>query len=136
MVIQDSLDIVNNMLEQNSETDKAINFWIWIAILELGIIIFLLLKDRLKPKETAKQKFKNESLKQDVDFNNIINSSFNSNQLYDELKIKCHPDKFPTDKNKNAIAESLFQEISKNKTNVKRLLELKEDAKQKLNINF
>ena len=57
-------------------------------------------------------------------------------QLYDELKVKCHPDRFPTDKEKNTIAENIFQEISKNKNNVKRLLELKEEASQKLNINF
>ncbi len=95
-----------------------------------------ILKEKLKSKVTAKQQFKSESLKQDIDFNNIINSSFNSIKLYDELKVKCHPDRFPTDREKNIIAENLFQEISKNKTNVKRLLELKEEAIQKLNINF
>ena len=123
-------------MEQHSEFDKSFNLWMWIAILELGIIAFLLLKGRIRPKETAKQKFKNDSLKQTIDFNNIINSSFNSIQLYDELKVKCHPDRFPTNKDKNEIAVALFQEISKNKTNIKRLLELKEEAKQKLNINF
>ena len=40
------------------------------------------------------------------------------------------------DKEKNLIAESIFQQITKNKTDVKRLLELKEEAIQKLNINF
>ena len=94
------------------------------------------MKEKFKSKVTAKQQFKSESLKQDIDFNNIINSSFNSIKLYDELKVKCHPDRFPTDKEKNMLAENLFQEISKNKTNVKRLLELKEEAIQKLNINF
>jgi hypothetical protein len=52
------------------------------------------------------------------------------------LKVKCHPDRFATDAEKNVIAENIFQEITKNKTNVKRLIELKEEAKQKLNINF
>jgi hypothetical protein len=135
-LMQDSLKVANKVLVQHSESDKSNNLWMWVAILEMGIIAILLLKDRLKLKESAKRKFKNESLRQDIDFNNIINSSFNSIQLYDELKVKCHPDRFPTEKDKNEIAEALFQEISKNKTNVKRLLELKEEAKQKLNINF
>ena len=56
--------------------------------------------------------------------------------MYDELKVKCHPDLFSTDKEKNLIAENLFQEITKNQTNAKRLIELKEEAKQKLDINF
>jgi len=71
-----------------------------------------------------------------IDFDNIINSSFNSNEVYNELKVKCHPDRFPNDDVKNTIAENLFQEITKNKNNIKRLLELKEKAKQELNINI
>ena len=123
-------------ITKTTETGEHTNWWMWLAIAEFGIIAFLILKEQLKPKDTAKQRFKNESLKQDIDFGNIINSSFNSIQLYDELKVKCHPDRFPTDKEKNTIAENIFQEISKNKNNVKRLLELKEEATQKLNINF
>ena len=108
----------------------------WIALVELGIIAYFIVKEKFKSKVSAKQQFKSESLKQDIDFNNIINSSFNSVKLYDELKVKCHPDRFPTYKEKNLIAESIFQQITKNKTNFKRLLELKEEAIQKLNINF
>jgi len=73
---------------------------------------------------------------QEVDFDNIIISSFNSTALYNELKVKCHPDRFATDEEKTIIAENIFQEISKNKTNMKKLLELKEEAKMKLNVNF
>jgi hypothetical protein len=98
--------------------------------------MFFVFKNIFKRQETAKTKFKSDSLKQNIDFDNIINSSFNSIQLYDQLKVKCHPDRFPTDKEKNAIADSLFQEVTRNRTNVKRLIELKEEAKQKLNINF
>jgi hypothetical protein len=135
-LIQDSIKVAGQAITKTTETGEHTNWWMWLAIAEFGIIAFLILKEQLKPKDTAKQRFKNESLKQDIDFGNIINSSFNSIQLYDELKVKCHPDRFPTDKEKNAIAENIFQEISKNKNNVKRLLELKEEATQKLNINF
>lgn len=135
-LIQDSIKVAGQAITKTTETGEQTNWWMWLAIAEFGIIAFLILKEQLKPKDTAKQRFKNESLKQDIDFGNIINSSFNSIQLYDELKVKCHPDRFPTDKEKNTIAENIFQEISKNKNNVKRLLELKEEATQKLNINF
>ena len=135
-LIQDSIKVAGQAITKTTENGAQTNWWMWLAIAEFGIIAFLILKEQLKPKDTAKQRFKNESLKQDIDFGNIINSYFNSIQLYDELKVKCHPDRFPTDKEKNTIAENIFQEISKNKNNVKRLLELKEEATQKLNINF
>ena len=135
-LIQDSIKVASKAFSKVTEANDNTNWWMWLAIVELGIIAYLILKEKLKSKVTAKQQFKTESLKQDIDFNNIINSSFNSIKLYDELKVKCHPDRFPTDREKNIIAENLFQEISKNKTNVKRLLELKEEAIQKLNINF
>ncbi|MCL1934210.1 MAG: hypothetical protein FWF53_10430 [Candidatus Azobacteroides sp.] len=135
-LIHDSLKAAVQAVTKSTETREPTNWWMWLAIAEFGFIAFLILKERLKPRESARQHFKNESLKQDIDFNNIINSSFHSAQLYDELKVKCHPDLFPTDKEKSIIAENLFQEITKNKNNIKRLLELKEEAAQKLNINF
>jgi len=135
-IILDSLKVVNNVLLNTTETNQTINWWLWVSILQFIFIVYLLLSKKNELKVNRKQKFKSESLKQNIDFDNIINSSFHSISLYDELKVKCHPDRFTTDKGKNAIAESLFQEITKNKTNVKKLLELKEEAKNKLNINF
>ena len=135
-LVQDSIKSANEILRHTSNNKSINNIWMWIAIAELIIILFLFIKGKVKIKETEKSKFKEETLKNDIDFHNVINSSFNSIQLYDELKVKCHPDRFPMDKDKNVLAESLFQEISKNKTNINKLLELKEEAKQKLNINF
>ena len=135
-LIQDSINVANKAISKISESDESTNLWMWIALAELVIIAYLILREKFKSKVSSKQQFKSESLKQEIDFNNIINSSFNSEKLYDELKVKCHPDRFPTDKEKNLIAENIFQQITKNKTNVKRLLELKEEAIQKLNINF
>jgi|GEM_PF-191866 len=133
-LIQDSISMAEKAIAKTIENSNSVNWWMWLAIAEFGIIAFFVLKK--KRKQNTKQRFKDESLMQKIDFNNIINSSFNSIQLYDALKVKCHPDLFPTDKEKNLIAENLFQEISKNKTNIKRLLELKEEAIQKLNINI
>jgi len=135
-LIQDSVKVSIQAMTETTENGDQTNWWIWLAIAEFAIIVFLILKERLKPINTARKRLRDESLKQDIDFNNIINSSFNSIHLYNKLKVKCHPDRFPTDKEKNTMAENIFQEISKNKNNVKRLLELKEEAIQKLDINF
>ena len=137
-IIKDSLKVVSEIITKSiaSESNEHINWWLWIAIIEFVSIMFLVIKQKIKPVDKIKQKFKKESLDQEIDFNNIINSSFNSKELYDELKVKCHPDLFSTDKEKNLIAENLFQEITENQNNAKRLIELKEEAKQKLDINF
>ena len=137
-IVKDTLKVANEVVSKSGtfERDEHFDWWIWIAIIEFVIILFLILKKYIRPKNTTKQKFKEKSLKEDIDFDNIINSSFNSKQLYDELKVKCHPDLFPLDQEKNIIADKLFQEITNNQNNAKRLIELKEEAKQKLNINF
>ncbi|MHB1106373.1 MAG: molecular chaperone DnaJ [Lutibacter sp.] len=119
----------------NTDTSNY-NYWIWIAILELIVIIYLLFFWRKSESARAKNQYKKEAKEGDIDFGNIINSSFNVKPLYDELKVKCHPDRFPNDETKNKIALELFQNISKNKTNYKKLIELKELAIDKLNINF
>lgn len=131
--IQSGSDIISNT---ESAADNSINIWVWVAIIELLIIIYLLFFKKKERTLSAKEKFKKESKDGEIDFGNIINSSFHVKPLYDELKIKCHPDKFPVDSEKNKIALELFQEIAKNRTNYKKLIELKETAKVKLNINF
>lgn len=135
-LIQDSLKVAEKVVTKTAENNDSSNFWMWVAIGEFAIIIGFVLVNRFKRKPNAKRQFKDESLAQEVDFNNIINSSFHSNELYDILKVKCHPDRFPTDPKLNDIAEKLFKEITKSKTNIKRLQELKMEAQQKLNINF
>lgn len=136
-ILQDSLKVVEQATKENNiEPIESINWWFWIAMVQFIIIVFLIIKLSSKRNQSLKQKLKKESLDNSIDFDNIINSSFNSNEVYNELKVKCHPDRFPNDDVKNTIAENLFQEITKNQNNVKRLIELKEEAKQKLNIKF
>jgi hypothetical protein len=135
-VLTDSIKVANQII---TGTDKATisstNFWMWIAIIEF-ILILLLIFIRKKRESPSTLEFKREAKSGEIDFGNIINSSFHVKPLYDELKVKCHPDRFIDDTEKNQIALELFQEISKNKTDYKKLVELKELAKQKLNINF
>ena len=106
--------------------EKSVYKFLLIAMIFIALPSFVL----------AQNGYDDEAIKEKVDFGNIINSSFHSNALYDEMKVKCHPDRFPTDKGKNQIAEDLFQAISKNKNNYKRLVELKSEARQKLGIKF
>lgn len=127
--------IVNDSLTQTMPVASHFNWWIVIAILELVIIIALL---SYKSKADDKKSFiKKQVLSEgDIDFGNIINSSFNATQLYRELIIKCHPDNFEPDKEKVAIANDISLRLGKHKNDVKMLNEIKKEAINKLNINF
>ena len=134
-MLADTIKTANEILiKSNSDKISSVNYWMWIAIIELAIIVFIILFR--KKTGNWKTQYIREAKEEDTDFGNIIKSSFHVKQLYDELKVKCHPDRFPNNNEKNQIALELFQEISKNKTNYKKLIELKELAIQKLNINF
>ena len=110
--------------------------WFYIAMVEFVIIFFLLLfAFRRGTTRVEKQKLR-ESIKSYVDFQNIINNSFHATEIYNELKVKCHPDRFIGDVEKNATANRIFQEVTKNKMNYKRLQELKKEAEESLGINF
>ncbi|MDR2652908.1 MAG: hypothetical protein LBC68_11470 [Prevotellaceae bacterium] len=135
-------DTIKNIVEQASETVNTItantvNIWMLVAFAELIFIIFLLVKmTNRKCNLSDKEKFKRMILEGEPKFGDIIKSFFHAKPLYDELKKKCHPDLFPCDAEKNKIANEIFQEISKNERNYKKLLELKEQAKQQLDINI
>lgn len=118
------------------------NVWFWIAIAEfiaIVMVIIILFSSR-QSKPSKKQMIRDNVMKEgDVDFGQTIKTAFDvkkAQALYDVLKKRCHPDIFSPDAEKVAIADDLFQEITKNKNNYKKLLELKEMAKEKLNINF
>lgn len=114
--------------------DILSNVWFFISLLEFVFIVFLLVsKLRIMQK---KREQKREILSKDnIDYDNIIKSSFNSQSLYDSLKKKCHPDRF-LEKEKNAIATEIFARIVENKYNYQALQEIKDDAETKLNIKI
>lgn len=120
-----------------TQTNQFPSVWFYIALIEFGILLIFIrrLFKQNKPDSSKKQQIKN-TIKGNIDFQNIINSSFHATELYNELKIKCHPDCFIGNKEKMEIANQLFQEITKNKTNYNRLYELKQQSQNQLNIKF
>ena len=116
-------------------TQNVINVWLIIALVEFVIIIALLIgrKQGDNNKSELKRKVMAEG---NVDFGNTVNSMFNAEPLYKELIVKCHPDRFSPDEAKMAIANELSMQITKNKQNIKRLEALRQEAKNKLNINI
>lgn len=71
-----------------------------------------------------------------VDMENVIQSIFHSDSLYDKLKIKCHPDRFVQDPILMAKADSLFKEITEKKRDFKKLQELQQIAENELNVKI
>jgi len=146
--MKDTLTAVNDTISavaQNGSEQVTLNhiettnWWFIIAIVEFIIILLLLLrlakvrKEKLLFEQGFDPLMKAKS--KDIDMDNLINSISSSKALYTELSRKCHPDRF-LDTQQKKIADELFQEISENKRNHAKLLELKERAIKYLNINF
>ena len=115
-------------------------FCCWIAFAEFIIIIGLLsyIRNRRLNStidfQTKKQKIK-DLQRTPIDMNNIMDNITHSKALYKILISKCHPDRF-TDESLKLKADQLFQEISLNKSNYSKLLELQKEATIKLHIQF
>lgn len=116
---------------------NSFNWWIIIAIVEFVIIIALLIfrskEKQVDKKDEIKSKVMGEG---EIDFGNVINSAFASDELYKKLIRSCHPDRFPGDEDKIAIANDLSSRITKSQRDQKALKALKEEAEQKLNIHI
>jgi hypothetical protein len=108
--------------------------WFFISLLEFVFIVFLL-AGKLRIIQKMREQKREILSKDNIDYDNIIKSSFNSQSLYDSLKKKCHPDRF-LEKEKNAIATEIFARIVENKYNYQALQEIKDDAETKLNIKI
>jgi hypothetical protein len=126
-----------NISEVPENVSESISVWFWVALGEMFFILLLLLLKQKKQKSdfvgVSKSDFKEAG--QNADMKNLVNSIAKSQTLYKELSRKCHPDRF-VNTPLQVIAEELFQEISLNKRNYKKLIALKEVAIEKLNINF
>jgi hypothetical protein len=115
-------------------------FYRWISFTEFIIIIGLLTYIRNVRShstfdiQTKKQKIK-DLQKTPIDMKNIMDNITKSKALYKILSSKCHPDRF-TDESIKLKADVLFQEISQNRSNYLKLLELQKEASINLHIQF
>mgnify|MGYP003462852693 FL=1 len=138
-------DTLSNITKAGEATTQAAsptllqNLWFWIALAEfLLLLAFILLQFRKRKHiETEAERIKRKVMQEgEIDFGNTLKSAFHAQELYDELKVRCHPDRFPADAEKNRIATEIFQKIVESRNNYKSLLELKARAEQELEIKF
>ena len=133
--MNDTLQVAADSLVQASQQGNSLNWWMIIAIVELIIIVILLLskgKDDDK-KRSIKRQVREEG---DINFGNVIASSFGAKALYDELIRKCHPDRFAPDEEKVAIANDITERLGKYRHDLEKLNELKEEAIDKLGVSL
>mgnify|MGYP007070238103 CR=1 FL=1 len=131
----DTMRIVADTIANSAQQKGSLNWWMIIAIIELVVIIILLVEKnrKLDKRHLIKEQVKQEG---DIDWNNTVGSMFGAESLYQELIRKCHPDRFPGDEEKIAIANDITERIGKYKHNLQKLKELKEEAIAKLNISL
>lgn len=131
IIIKDTTTSVAKEIAKQAGNNTWDYIFLCIGILIiLSVAIYLIRKRQTTERQRIKKKLLENS---DVDFDNIINSAFSAQKLYDELKIKCHPDRFQ-DENLKLEATRIFQEITENKYNYKILIQLKKEAIHKLKI--
>ena len=129
------LQIVGDTLVSGMQTSHHFNWWMLIAVVELLIIITLLFSKSKSDDKISRIK-KQVKMEGDIDFGNIIDSSFNAARLYKDIIIQCHPDRFEPDKEKVAIASDISLRLGKYKNDIKMLNKIKEEAVFKLNIKL
>ena len=64
---------------------------------------------------------KEVAINQEMD--NVVNSMFLCEPIYNKLKVKCHPDRFTNEEQKQN-AEELFQLLQKHRYNYNELIKL------------
>lgn len=131
--MNDTLQMAADSLMQTLQHSNSLNWWMIIAVVELVIILALLLKKRKT--DNKRSAIKRQVMKEgEINFDNVIASSFGAKALYDELIRKCHPDRFAPDEGKVAIANDITERLGKYKHDIQKLNELKEEAIARLNI--
>ena len=108
-----------------------------ICVISVAITIAVLaLSLRWRRKTTLVHDIKQKVLNgKNVDYDNVVASSFKAKALYDDLKGKCHPDRFNSDE-LNKEATEIFQLLVQNKYDYKKLCVLKERAIKNLHIKL
>lgn len=83
--------------------------------------------------KSERSRLRDKVLSEEIDFSNVVSSSLLTKRLYDELKVKVHPDRFQ-DPEVVSKATELFQLIHQNKGDYEKLLILKERVHNELQV--
>jgi len=120
--------------------DTIINKWFIVSFVELFVILILLITLLKKKKFKSEDFTVSDDIKQykntDVDLSNMFDSMFNASKLHDILKRKIHPDRFPNDPEKIAIANELTAKLNEAQNNISKMKEIQRIASEKLGIVF
>ena len=117
--------------------DWSIDAWTVISALEFAVIMFLIFTALRRRVSTPRMSaMKKNIILEKVDFGNILDSAFHAEELYEQLKVKCHPDRFVRDERKNAAALEIFQQLEKNRHDIKALERLRQRAEDELDVNI
>lgn len=66
-----------------------------------------------------------EAIESSINYTSLFQSMDKGQALFNQLRVKCHPDKF-VGTNKQLLAEELFKQVQANSTNYEALIALKE----------
>lgn len=124
-----------NILQDSSHQGVCLNhtgLWMAIGLAGFATIALALVYVKTRKKREMKKRVMKETA--NIDFSSVTHDWEKSMILYDELKKKCHPDKFSD--NLNEEATRIFQLVMKEKSNYQELLKLKEEAIEKLGIKI
>ncbi|MBQ8531174.1 MAG: hypothetical protein IJ430_08455 [Parabacteroides sp.] len=129
------VDTLTNTVNTTAKVSQTESYqWVyWLGgAIAIALVSYGIVRRRSSKYFQLKQKMKSEP----VDFNGVINNAFYSQELYDMLKKKCHPDRFSTNPILEEKATKIFALIVENKYNYKALSLLKSRAEKELNITF
>lgn len=136
-IIKDSTIVKVNEKVSNASS----NIWLWVSVVEFGLILFLILRPRKKVINSTLSSDEvgvlNTSKSGEINMDDLMNNIHKSRDLYNALIRSCHPDRFRHINERHAeIADKLSQEITLNQRNYNRLVELKNIAEQELEITI
>lgn len=130
-IVQDSLNTpstqVVGVIDELSIFSKI---WPYLFGLLILLVLFLLF---IAFSNAKKSRLKQKVIQNDVDMDNLLNSAFLAQKLYDELRVKYHPDRYLNEE-QNREATEISQLLGKYKYDYKKLLEIKDRAENCLGI--
>jgi hypothetical protein len=128
-IVADSINVVSN----SYNFSWGIIFFILIVI--IGLYIFQLYQKMTTIYQIDKKIIEDNNENNNESWGSVFNSineQPEAKNKYDELKTKCHPDRFPKDNKKNRIATKLFAELSEHKLDLTKLKELEHRINREL----